>query len=693
MTFRLDYLLYATTVFLSSFLLFAVQPLLGKHILPWFGGSAAIWITAMFFFMVALAVGYLYALLLSVCPRLVAVVTHVCVLLSSGVLLWRHAGDWPSAITPLLEQVPVLSFDGPALVVCVTLALSIGLPFVLLSSTSSLLQYWYGATTRREPFSLYAISNAGSLCGLLSYPFVFEPFFSTYEQGSLWSLGFWLYVGLLAAVMVVVVRAGTKAGAALTTPVLPPPSRKQFFVWMALASVPVAAMVTATSYISGYIAPIPFLWIVPLVLYLLSFMVSFRGGARLPHFLTYALVVITTTTTLVVLFIGKAPISISLVLVFAALFSVCHLCHEILYHSRPITNYLTQFYLALSFGGIFGSTLVLVSSLFILPVPLEFFIIISATSIIGGYLLLYNLAPKEQRFSFRPRVIFWCLVLLVIGSLGGELYGKTRDLIAIERNFFGYKAVYERTSDEFGARRSLIHGTTNHGSQFLSAELAGVPIAYYGPSSGVGRAITALRRDTDTPLKVALAGLGVGTLAAYCQEGDNFDFFEIDPEVIDLAREHFTYLERCPQAAVQLGDARLLLEAEYNRGERGKYDLIVIDAYADDMVPVHLMTAEAVALYKELLTDDGIIAIHISSRYLDLSGVVSGLAIANDLAGRHHFDFTNPQYALSSYWALLGKKEGVFDVPELVRMPPLSDFKPIFWTDTYSALYPVVELW
>jgi hypothetical protein len=612
-------------------------------------------------------------------------------LLTAGAVLALHSRTWPSAITPLLEHVPVSVIDAPVTATFVALGLSIGLPFLILSSTSSLLQFWYGATTGREPFSLYAVSNAGSLSGLLSYPVLFEPFFSTHAQGFLWSVGFVVY-GLLSAsvaLRIARLRKEQRLGRAAESG----SSAGRFVVWALLAAVPVATMLTATSYVSSYIASVPFLWIIPLALYLISFIVSFRSGQRLPHSVAYASAAVFAAGALIVLLTGNSHLAFTLLLVFVALFAVCHPCHETLYALRPRAALLPRFYLALSVGGIAGSTLVLLSSLYLLPLPIEFSVIIAVSAVVNGYFVIFRSSYTRALASYRPTLLFSSFALLMVGSLGALVYLKSRDIIAVERNFFGYKAVHERVTEEFGVLRFLVHGTTEHGHEYFDSKLEGAPVSYYAENSGISHAFDALRGTADAPLRIAIMGLGGGALAALCRDTDRFEFFEIDPDVVALAKKHFTYLDRCPGSSVQLGDARLELEAKYDAGLRGAYDLIVLDAYADDMMPIHLMTAEAVAIYKQLLADDGILAIHISSRYLDLGGVASGLAEANGLVGRYHFDGAPPTYAIASRWTLFAKHETVFSAPPLANLRPLSDFKPRFWTDTYSALWPVVNAW
>ena len=690
-TARAEYLLYAATVFVSSFLLFQVQPLLGKHILPWFGGSPAVWITAMFFFMVVLALGYLYALLLSWLSRELALLIHVSATVTVAAFLFRHSTEWPSAITPLLTQVPALDSSTPMIAVCVTLTLAIGLPFFILSSTSSLLQYWYAGTTNKEPFSLYAVSNTGSLLGLLSYPFFFEPFFSTYTQGRLWTEGFSVYGMLLMTTLCVVGLRGSKVsvGVAHHTPV--PWSR--FTLWVLIAAIPVATMLTGTSYISGYIAPIPFLWVIPLGLYLISFIVSFRSGGHVAPFFTYAFTIVFATMSLIALTSQAVVMPVVLVFIFATMFSIFHLCHEALYAMRPVATDLTRFYVALSFGGIVGSVLVLCSSLYVLPIPIEFSCIIAAVALFAGRKMFQSTTFIPTTLPFHPNTLFRILVVLVLFSLAAEVYSKTNGLIDVERNFFGYKAVYDSPHSTYGHRRTLVHGTTNHGYQFLTGEFVGMPVAYYSETSGVARVFAALRADEMKPLRVAVVGLGSGALAAYCEEKDTFDYFEIDPEVITLAQMHCTYLADCPDVTVHLGDARLQLQQEYDAGDRGVYDLIVIDAYADDMVPIHIMTADAIAMYQKLLTDDGILAVHISSRYLSLEHVMAGTSERTGMPGRYYFDRDQPVYAVPSNWTFLANREGVFSSPLLNGFKPISDFSPVYWTDTYSSLISIVHWW
>jgi 16S rRNA G966 N2-methylase RsmD len=687
------YLLYAVAVFLSSFLLFAVQPLLGKHILPWFGGSAAVWITAMFFFMLALAIGYIYALALSWFARPLQIFIHGAFLLAVSGLLIINAAAWPSAITPAWSEIARAGGD-PTVQVFLILFAAIGLPFIILSSSSSLLQHWYGRATGAEPFSLYSISNIGSLAGLLSYPLILERFLKTSEQGYWWTVGMGLYIVLSFFIMYHYGRRSDALPVRSVEEFSPAhrPTGRDFLKWMFLASVPVSAMLAGTSYITSYVATVPFLWIIPLSLYLLSFIVSFRPSPhRLPLWLNALSTLFFTFVTLVFLVTHGLPVPLTLLFIFAAMFAVFHLCHESLYQSRPDALYLTRFYVALALGGIAAGALSLLVGLYVLTAPIELLLILLGVGLYCCYRLLF----RERDFvGASPRFVRLGLAFAIFAMLAStyahvsERYG---DVVIAKRNFFGYKAVKEEVTKDGIVVRSLVHGLTNHGYQYLDDSFIGVPIAYYSETSGIAAAFNYLRaRRAEEGITVAVAGLGAGAILAHCRAEDRFDFFEIDPQVVALAASHFTYLEQCPKARVTLGDARLLFyeHARVRAGER--YDLIVLDAYADNMMPIHLMTAEAVALYSSLLAPGGILAIHISSRYLNLAPVIAAVADENKLYARRLHNTEHPSYAVPSYWTLLSPSP-IFHDEAFAAMDTFDGVRRVLWSDTYSTLVPLFK--
>lgn len=693
------YPLFATTIFLSSFLLFQVQPLIGKHILPFYGGSSAVWVTAMFFFMVALAVGYVYALLLSKLRPLYQAGIHGLVVLATTVSLYTHSQVWPSAITPKVTDITV-SFTDPVLAVFLTLLLTIGLPFALLSSTSSLLQLWYGELSGKEPFSLYSISNIGSLLGLLSYPIIFEPFLTTYTQGSLWSMGVFVYALLLLTVLLVY-AFGTKSNPALSVTtveknIVSKVSPRTFLVWTGIAAVPVMVLLAGTSFMTTSIAPVPFLWVGPLALYLLSFIFTFREGGRPPMWANEVFVVLASILTLFLVITTEARVFVTIVVTHLALFAISHWCHEHLYAKRPEAKHVTLFYVALSLGGILGSLIIKITSSYILVMPIELLIIlVSSVAVIafGWFFASDNSIPVLSKLQLR------IIALTVLGTMflssGIYMNVKQSNMIAAERNFFGYKAVVDNT-DQKTPIWSMQNGLTNHGYQVLEdGKPVVLPVSYYGESSGIGKAFSNLRTSGKTAPRIVIAGLGSGALSAYCEPADDFTFIEIDEEVVSLARAHFTYLASCPNHNMVVNDGRLALEAERIADATAPYDLIVLDAYADDMMPVHLMTVEAIETYKALLADDGVLAVHISSRYLNLLPVLKALSEETGMAAKHYFD-KEPQspLATASHWVLLSPQEATLEREAFADMELIAeDIKPVLWTDTYSALLPILRFY
>ena len=691
------YPLFATTIFLSSFLLFQVQPLIGKHILPFYGGSSAVWVTAMFFFMVALAVGYVYALLLSKLRPLYQGAVHGLVILATSVSLYTHGTAWPSAITPTVNDITV-SFTDPVLAVFLTLLLTIGLPFALLSSTSSLLQLWYGELSGKEPFSLYSISNIGSLLGLLSYPILFEPFLTTYTQGMLWSIGVFFYALLLLVVLAVFVF-GSKSAATLpitmtSQSTVSKVSLSTFFTWMGIASVPVMVLLAGTSFMTVSIAPVPFLWVGPLALYLLSFIFTFREGGRPPMWANETFVVLASVLSLFLVLTTEPRVFVTITVTHLALFAISHWCHEHLYAKRPEAKHVTLFYVALSLGGIVGSLIIKITSSYLLVMPIELLIILVGS--VAVIALQWFAAEKEyipMASKTQLRIIAMTVLSLVLASSYIYISVKQSNLIASERNFFGYKAVVDNTDQKIPIW-SMQHGLTNHGYQvFEEGKPIVLPVSYYSESSGIGKAFSNLRASGKTQPRIVVAGLGSGGLSAYCEPQDDFTFIEIDEEVVSLAQEHFTYLASCPNHTMVVNDGRLALEAERAAGNTRPYDLIILDAYADDMMPVHLMTFEAIETYKALLAKDGILAVHISSRYLDLLPVLKALAKETGMAARHYYD-KEPvsENGVPSNWVLLSPQESTLEKEVFAVMEPFGDeVKSLLWTDTYSALLPIIR--
>lgn len=681
------YHITAVTTFLSAFLLFQVQPLIGKHILPWFGGGSMIWITALCFFMSVLLLGYLYVLLLSQLSFKKQKLAHTGVVLMVVAFVLSNSLHWSSAITPDLSNMSVLSI--PAWSILLVLLKSVGAPFFLLSTTSALLQLWYGHSSGREPFSLYAISNCGSLLGLVSYPFIFEPLLSTSQQGLLWSVIFFLYlVGLgLTAWFSTSKETSTKE----TSPSSKNPvTALMFSKWTFVASVPVAAMLASTNFISGFVASVPFIWVVPLALYLSSFIITFRPGVK-PNLAFSALLaaLLTLGAIAVTSMANLSALPVILGVLWSAFFAIAHYCHEWLYVNRPEPAALPWFYVALSLGGFLGSVAILLVTLVFLKTPIEFLLIlVGVQAVTLWHLYEKQHEPDSQIAGWRLHTLA-LFAGLMVSTLVLSKNAYLQNTIQQERNFYGAKTVTERTDEDGKVLRVLIHEATTHGYQYQNAEDIQKPTSYYVESSGLGKAFAHLQANNGS-IHVGAIGLGVGTVSAYCRAGDEFTFFEIDRQVIALAQNNFSYLALCPRVDIQEGDARQLFLRDREKNA-GLYNLIIVDAYADDAVPTHLLTEEAFALYEGELAEGGIIAFHISSRYLDLVPVMQGLVERSGFWGREYTDATNNPLGTQSIWVLMTKEEQVFFDPVFSDMTTFTEIEPVFWTDTKNAILPVVR--
>ncbi len=647
------------------------------------------WIVAMFFFMLILALGYLYVLGLSRLRQSLQVLVQGVLLGVTLFVLFSHEATWPSAITPRYDSIGLWSHDA-VLALLSVLTFSVGLPFFLLSTTSSLLQSWYGNISGKEPFSLYSLSNVGSLLGLLSYPFVFEPFLSTPAQGHFWTYGFLLYTFLLCGVCLLSVKSHELTERTPQKEMTV--SVRQFWRWVLLAAIPVAAMVTGTRQLTTDIAPLPLLWVLPIALYLISFIVSFQKRSFLK----------TTTVEWLMLgacFLGLLPLAVTfvpsvpaIVMVLGALFAVYHLCHEMLYRERPDVSRIALYYTALSLGGIVGSLTVMISSLYLLVIPIEFVSMLVVAGIFISYQKFVQGGGETISFLRSYRVYVFALSLSgLLFFAGGAFIKNMHESIFQARNFFGHKSVTEYETER-GVVRTLIHGLTNHGLQVMSGEAAGGSASYYGPGSGVGKTIETLRMIRgDVPLRVAVIGMGGGVLATYCQSGDQFSFFEIDSQVVEIAKRFFTYLDRCPNATIAVEDGRIGMERSWREGGR-PYDIIIIDAYADDTVPAHLLTLEAATLYQQMLASDGLLAIHISSRHLDLGRVVAGYT-ALGLFGRFVHELDPPFPYFESQWAVFAQEQTIFERAPFSgeAVHSLDNVVPVQWTDTTNSLLPLIR--
>ncbi len=665
-------LLSVATIALSSFLLFQIQPMIAKMILPWFGGSAAVWITAMLFFQTALLGGYLYAhwSVASLKPRTQAMV-HAALLAASFLFL---------PVVPSLSWKPDGSED-PILRILGLLLFSVGLPYFLLSSTSPLVQAWY--SRRHEaglPYRLFALSNLASLAGLLAYPALIEPRVTLHGQSLAWSAaygGFALLAGLSAFRGS---AAAAVAGSQAAKGEGDSPGLRERLLWFLLAACASTLLLAVTNHLTQNVASIPFLWVLPLSLYLLSFILTF-DFERLYNPTVFSWLLIAALGGMAYgLKNWNSHTSLRLVIpVFAAgLFLCCMYCHGELVRRKPAPRHLTSFYLMLSLGGAAGGILVGLAAPKALPGYFELPIVLTTCAV-----LMLFLVDRKQRVTFAA-VAATAIALTFTSSVYISNYRASA--LVMMRNFYGGLRVNQYETGTGDENRILVHGTVDHGMQFTRPARRRDHITYYGPESGVALAIKALR---PSPIRVGVIGLGAGSIAAFARPGDVFRFYDINPLIEQIARTQFTYLsDSRGRVEIVLGDGRLSLERETPQ----QYDLLAVDAFSGDAVPVHLLTRQAVELYFRHLKPDGILALHITNTHLDLAPVVELLrADLGKYAVLIENDRDEERKIYHSTWALLSSKPITSPVilDQADDLPSRQDLR--VWTDDYNNLFQVLK--
>ncbi|MBM3528192.1 MAG: class I SAM-dependent methyltransferase [Alphaproteobacteria bacterium] len=658
---------FVAAVFLSALLLFAVQPMFARMVLPRFGGSPAVWSVAMVFFQSMLLAGYAYAHYLMRVRLPVAVIgIHLALMAVAGLTLPLSLAEGWSDPQGVRTEFWLLGL----------FAVSIGLPFFALSANNPLLQAWFaraGHRDSKDPYFLYAASNIGSFLALLSYPVLMEPLLTLREQGLWWSGGYWLLFAAIAwcGVLALRARAGWAAfgGEAAQTPA---PNWRVIGRWMFLAAVPSGLLVAVTAHISTDVAAAPLLWVVPLSLYLLTWVLVFQSKPLLPHRWMMAAqpFAIAGLVGLLALELSQA-LWLTLSGHLIAFFVIAMAAHGELARLRPPADRLTGFYLSLSAGGMIGGLfagliapqmfswvaeypILIALACLCRPVPEGALAVwkrplwLAAGLVAAAAVLLPALAfewtPGEETIAAVPYVVlgiavasmllethplaFALAIALALAIV--RLYPVNEESPETVRSFFGVHKIYDTSDYEY---RILMHGTTVHGAQKLDDEGElpkgrPEPLAYYHSKSAMAQVINAVRKRKSGPLRVGVVGLGSGSLACYVEPKDNWTFFEIDPAVAEIARQRFSFVQGCaPDVKMVIGDGRLTLTKEPD----GAFDLLIVDAYSSDAIPVHLATREAMALYKSKTAPDGAILLHISNRHLALASVVAGIAAANGL--------------------------------------------------------------
>jgi hypothetical protein len=765
-------LLYAVTILVSAFLLFQVQPVIAKIILPWFGGSAAVWATCLLFFQLVLLLGYLYAhaSVRYLKPRR-QMTLHLSLLALSLVAIILLPVYPPSSWKPSGTADPTWG-------ILTLLAGAVGLPYFLLSTTGPLLQAWYSRRYHGAmPYRLYALSNVGSMFALLSYPFLFEPVFGTHQQAGMWSIGYGVFLALCAFTAI---RSSTATGpetAAETAAeeAVAPPTRRQYALWLALPAVASALLLAVTNHISQNIAAIPLLWIAPLSLYLLSFILCFEGRGwyrRFPYLPLMA--VFLGAMSMAMEGFDKAPVYVVIAMFLLGLFSCCMVCHGELVQLKPHPKYLTHFYLMISAGGALGGLLVAFVAPHVFNSFYEFPLALMACAVLTLIALRANPDPQWFKqflppvllilaavvvgltgyfgYAHNDKVIGWAheaahfvakkwtppdnfddwaiqaaffvvaavvlallrfdwrfrwfrtmggrstygieiVALMISGYLAYQLGQSTTGHRLMIRNFYGgLKITDTGPASAFDSVRRLTHGTINHGEQFLNPARRDLATTYYGPETGVGVALRS--KGKSQAIRVGVIGLGTGTIASYGRLGDYYRYYEINPLVPKIsnagAGSQFFFLYDCKcKVEVAMGDARLSLE----RDSPQNFDVLAVDAFSSDSIPVHLLTKEAMQLYFHHLKPDGILAVHISNRYLDLQPVIDGETKATGHIDRLvDTEDDTAQDVFGATWVLVTAPTPGF-APDVISGSTeiASKRKVRLWTDDYSNLYQILK--
>jgi hypothetical protein len=674
--------LYGLTIFASAFLLFQVQPIIAKIIVPWFGGSSAIWTTCLLFFQLVLLLGYLYAYwVIDFLRPKVQTAIHLC-LLALGILVlpilpkdtWKPSGpEWPTFHILLL------------------LTATVGLPYFLLSATSPLLQAWYGQIRKRgNPYRLFAVSNAASMLALLTYPVLVEPVFPTRHQAMGWSLAFAGFAALCATLAAAKKNVGVLRESHDQTP---RSNRTDLFLWVALSATSSTLLLAITNHLAQNLAAFPFLWILPLSLYLLSFILCFEGKSWYQRGLFLWLLVVALSAMAYALpgQYSGGPLAIVISLYSVGLFVCCMVCHGELALLKPPAEHLTSFYLMISVGGALGGIFVCLIAPHVFRGYFELPVGLGCCAVLVTMVLRRDPSTVFHKGQSRRA---WLVLVFFIGIflavLGGEIGISVVDADLMVRNFYGcLKVVDEDASNPQKATRKLGNGPIEHGRQFLSPGRRRQPTTYFGPDSGLGLTMRVLAAQNK--LHVGVIGLGAGTIAAYGRPGDLYTFYEINPSVIELARTQFYFLKDSP-AKIEIvpGDARLSLERQPTQD----FDVLAVDAFSGDAIPVHLLTREAFILYFHHLKPCGVLAVHISNRYLDLRPVVQRAAESLGKKVAYIHNEPDKDNAVSaSDWMLVSGQGDFFSKPEIQKactpLPAITHLR--LWTDDYTSLFGVLK--
>lgn len=729
--------LFVLTVFTSAALVFLVQPMVAKLVLPLLGGSPSVWNTSMAFFQLALLAGYFYAHLLQRIPSVRGqAIAHVTALVVAAVAL-------PLRVNALAGPP---SSEHPNLWLLAVLALSIGAPFAILSATAPLVQAWHartiGAAEGKEPYALYAASNFGSLIALLAYPIIVEPLTTLAGQRCGWSAGYGFFILVIGTLALAVIRVRSAAVEKVQS-TAPAPAWRERLAWVALAAIPSSLMLGVTTHITTDVASAPFLWVVPLALYLLTFIIAFQEKPAISPALTLTLQAAAVALCVALLPFKATMFALQLFVHLLAFFLTALMCHQRLVARRPDPSHLTEFYLCLSVGGVVGGAFnaflapVIFNDVWEYPIVLALSCLarpwgdltriprwswamltigvlaavatpvavtlasnrLTTESVVGAFdqSELFDMGMKAllvlavlAAFMARRHALLFFAILSVL-TYAAEAAADRTDTRASWRSFFGVLKRSETYVPSIGHVKMLAHGTTLHGAQAQDPRYRCRPMVYYTPNTPIGQVFTAKQKQSQA-LRIGAVGLGTGSVAAYVRPGDHLTFFEIDPLVVKVSADpqNFTYTTECAQSPVDyvIGDARLTVA----RQPAGSFDILLIDAFSSDAVPAHLLTVEAVRGYLSKLKPDGILILHLSNRNLDLMHPAQAVARA---AGGWSLaqNYQAPKDDAAGTWessedaVIVAKNRAALEGFMATRKWRWGDpFKARPWTDDYTNL-------
>lgn len=685
-------LAFSASIFLSAFLLFIIQPLLAKTLLPLFGGSPAVWLSNLVFYQGALLIGYGYAYFVTKLPRLSwQAILHLGLLVLSLFIL---------PITPA-TGLAELTWWQP-LTVFAVLGTTLLLPVVVLSATSPLLQYWYYHSYQSDfPYRYYALSNFGSLLGLFAFPLLLEPFFGLKIQLTWWSVGYGLFF----------ITCGTCAGLMLKRkePIEKDPktassiSLSTLFCWLLLTAMSCALLLTTTQVMLQNVIGLPLLWVIPLALYLISFIVVFYQPQFYVRSVWAVLFLCLTAAIFYLPTHHQLTLLVQVLAFMLLLFSGCMICHGELYRLKPHKQHLTFYYLMIALGGVLGGIFVNLISPLIFNEWWDFYGIIFGIFL---YLICVPIShaafPEKNEPTVLGRLIFPISMFVFVGLVAllvRTMKETHRDIVYMHRNFLGTFEVAEKYHNDEDYLRILRNGNILHGQQYMKDGQRNVATTYYNQKSGVGLAVDFLRQqniNSSQPLRIGAIGLGTGTIAALAHKGDTVRFYELDPDIEKTAKDYFYFLtDARANIEVVIGDGRLSLMKEWQKNGSGQFDIIAIDAFNGDAIPLHLLTKEAFDIYLNHLKDNGILAFHISSRYLDLFPPLQALASQfhlNAYLARHNPDQTQDRWLSNSEWLLISRQPqiGLFLFQRgaiTFRQARMQDV----WTDDFNYLLPIIR--